>query len=142
MGVRVQAVTSSDPTEFLYVVNAQQYVGGSNAGHWMKHGVAPTAADLRSTLVDVCLPWFAERSTPDAIVGHWMRSPGSHAPWPLWEKIELAAQWGKRDEAVALLRLGYLEEPQHADKFTAVAERFGLSSDWESLAAYPPAQEN
>jgi hypothetical protein len=134
LGHRVFAVESGDPSAFLREVNGRQQIAGVNAGLWMKHGIPPTAAALAAALVDISLPWFAERASPDAIVDLWVRSRHSHAPYPLWEKIEMAARWGRRDEASALLRTGYLEEPQHSDKFTAVAARLGLPTNWQSLA--------
>lgn len=135
VGLWIFAVTSSDPTTFLKDVNGRRHVSGVTVGQWITHGVPPTPAGLSSRFTKTCLPWFAQRHSRAAIVGQWMRAPRNGAPWPLWEKVEVAAQWGMRDEASALLRNGWMEEPQHAEKYRAVAQRFGLTVDWESLAA-------
>ncbi|MEV4411342.1 hypothetical protein [Catellatospora sp. NPDC049609] len=119
--------SAADPAESVALVGDRDFPrGGTLVASRDRHAVPPEADALARVLVEECLPWFDTVDSRDVIVAGWVRDPGSQPPYPLWEKLEVAARWGRRDEAAALLRYGNRMQPQHGPKFAAVAEKYRL----------------
>jgi hypothetical protein len=115
-----------DPTPLTASVGGQGLPRGTAVASWGKYGIPPNGEALGRILVDECLPWLDRVNSREVIARGWVLDPNSQPPYPLWEKLEVAAGWGMRDEAVALLRYGNRMEMQHGPKFAVVAEKYQL----------------
>jgi hypothetical protein len=99
---------------------------GVPVAHKQPFDVPPTGEGVSAALAE-CLPWFDTVDSRAAIVSGWVRDPRPlQPPAPLWEKIDVAARWGLRDQALALLRYGRRKEWQHRPRFVALAEKYQL----------------
>jgi hypothetical protein len=117
----------ADPTDSIRLVGDRDFPqGGTLVASWDRSAVPPSGEALARVLVDEGLPWFDTVNSREVIVSGWVRDPNSQPPYPLWEKLEVVARWGMRDEAAALLRYGNRMQPQHGPKFAAVAEMYQL----------------
>jgi hypothetical protein len=106
-------------------VRGREFPNGTVVAERPLYAVPPTVAGVVDR-IRAGLGWFDHVETRQSIVDLWARKPDGIAPYPLWEKLEVAARWGFPDQARALLRHGHRHQRWHGPKFDEVARRYGL----------------